>query len=371
MAGGGGTRLWPASIPERPKQLLDPLMSDDHVPHANNLLSRTIERLGTLVGPGDSWIVTAALQREGVRLAVEGKVALEQIIAEPYGRNTAAAIALSAAQIRAHVGEHDDPTLVVLPADHHVTKTAQFQALLHTACTHAEQTDAIVTLGITPDRPATGFGYIEREADPCDAVPDDGANPVFSAVRFVEKPDHDRAVAFLESGRFLWNAGIFVMKLSRIEQELDRHTTIWAGLAPVREALRGGDAATIDQAIASAYEGLESLPIDIAVMEKVSGLRVVPADIGWTDLGSWEAVYDLANKDAIGNAQIHGGPAPLFVDANRCLTWSEDAVIAVIGLDDVTVVHADNRILVMPRSRSQDVKKVVTALIERERAEER
>lgn len=366
MAGGDGTRLWPASIPERPKQLLDPLLESGRVgPRTNSLLFRTVKRLEPLIQPDATWIVTAKAQVQRVRDATSTIPALH-VVAEPQARNTAAAIALGAIYLRDFVGPHEDPTLVVLPADHHITHTVYFHELLETACLHAEAVDAVVTLGITPDRPATSFGYIERTHTPCPAVDGDGGIEVFVASHFVEKPDHERAQLLFQRGNYLWNAGIFIMRLSRIERELQCHSAAWAALRPVAEALARGDSARADEAAAIAYAKLDDpQPIDIEVMEKIDGLRVIPADVGWTDLGSWQAIYDLAEKDQWGNAAIYGGRPPVLLDAEGCLTWSEEAQIAIIGLQNIAVIHSGDRILVMPRDRAQDVRTVVRSLHER------
>lgn len=368
MAGGGGARLWPASVSERPKQLIDPLLEAPVSSYTHSLLSRTVDRITPIASPDDVWVVTGVEQRAGVGEALPS-VARDHVLTEPVGRNTAAAIALSAVHLRARVGS-EDPTLLVFPADHYVDRLPAFQRCLATACVHAEETHAIVTLGIPPQGPSTSYGYIERGTGIVTAVGAAELEVVYPVLRFVEKPTLEWARHFVDSGRFLWNSGIFVMRLSRIERELATHCPdVWDALRPVAAALARGDRSEATRATDLAYATMRAVPIDVAVMEKTSELRVVPATFEWTDLGSWEALYDLATKDAESNAKIWASREPVLVDARRCLAWSDHAQIAIIGLDDVAVVHSGDRVLVMPRDRAQDVRRVVHELTERERTE--
>ena len=353
LAGGGGTRLWPASTAQRPKQLMDPLLT------GTSLLQQTIERVAALVD--QTWIVTTRAQAEQLGDLVN---AVDRVIAEPRGRNTAPAVALA---VR-HAQTLPDPvTLIALPADHHVTDPEGFRRHLLAACVHAEADDAIATLGISPDYPATGFGYIERDDPSLAARPDDAGVPVYPAVRFVEKPDRARAEAFLQSGRFLWNAGVFVMPRERIAAELARHCgPLWGSLAALVPALHRGDNTEANAIADQAYAQATAAPIDVAVMEQLDDIRVVPASVGWTDLGSWQAIYDLAAKDSEGNAAIAAGGAPVLVDSDGVLAWSESAQVAIVGLKDVVVVQSGDRVLVASRAEAQRVRDVVDALSKRD-----
>jgi mannose-1-phosphate guanylyltransferase len=344
MAGGGGTRLWPASTPQRPKHLLDPLLL------SRSLLRRTVDRVAGFVEPDGIWVVTTREQHEPIVAALP-EVRPEHVIAEPFGRNTAPAIALG---VRRLAADHPEATLVVLPADHHVRDEEAFRSKLAAAAAHAEAAQCVVTLGIEPDHAATGFGWIERDPQALPAVDGDGGVPVFAAKRFVEKPDEARAREFLASGRHLWNAGIFVMPVVRIAAELARHC------APTWEAL-----ATLP--LDEAYARIVSEPIDSAVMEKQDDLRVVPAEVGWTDLGSWRAVLAISERDEHGNAAtVIDAPPPVLLDCEGTLAWSEGVQIAVVGGRELAVICSGNRVLVCPLDRAQDVRSVVDALRERE-----
>lgn len=363
MAGGGGTRLWPASTSDRPKQLIDPLLRSAGGTHRDSLLAQTVARLDGIVAPDDIHVVTTAEQAESIRAALPG-LAPERLIVEPWGRNTAPCIALSILHLRATRGPRvDDATLLVLPADHHIGDVQGFRQLLTAACVHAEASRAIVTLGIEPDYPATGFGYLERADEPLPAVQGDEGTPVFMARRFVEKPDLERARSYLRTGRYLWNAGIFVMPVGRIATELARHCPqTWQALAPIGRVLPR-DEDRVGRISDQAYTQVRSEPIDVAVMEKLEDLRVVPARVGWTDLGSWRAVYGMVQRDERGNAVITApGAIATLVDVDDSLVWSEDAEVGVLGVQDLCIVISRGRVLVCPRERAQDVRMLVERL---------
>lgn len=365
MAGGGGARLWPASIPERPKQLLDPLLEARPSAPSRSLIARTIERLQPLVDGDDCWIVTRFDQVHGIEHALPD-LPRTRILPEPEAKNTAAAIALFAVRLRSRFRD-DDPTVMVFPADHHIEDPTTFEHCVRTACQHAEGLDTFVTLGIQPHEASTGYGYIERATEALAPVGLDECGPLFNVARFVEKPDEARARQFLQSGHFLWNAGIFIARLSTIEEALRVHTPLlWDALRPVAEALERGSEADVAAATAAAYASIPSLSIDVAVMEKAANLRVLPADFGWTDLGSWEAVYELARKDEDGNAKLWAGPEPIVLESRGCLAWSEQAQVALVGLEDVLVVQCGSRILVTHRDRAQDVRQILDELRRRD-----
>ncbi len=350
MAGGGGVRLWPASTSSRPKQLLDPFLT------GRSLLRRTIERLRGLVELPDVFVVTTEEQRPAV-LETVPELDPEHVIAEPLGRNTAPCIALGVARLRE---KQSDATLIALPSDHRVADPTGFARVLEAACVHAEQAQSIATLGIEPDHAATGFGYIERSTSGRDAVDGDHGIGVFAAKRFVEKPELARARAFVESGRFLWNAGIFVMPMRRIERELALHLPdLWTDLYATSARLTDAPAVEVPRLVHDAYQRATGTPIDTAVMEKQQDLLVVPARVGWSDLGSWRSIYDVAERDEHNNANVYGGPPPVHVDASGCLVWAEDAQVAVVGASDLIVVQSGDRVLVCHKDQTQRVRAVV------------
>lgn len=357
MAGGGGARLWPASTAQRPKQLVDPQLA------GRSLLRRTVERLAPALPPGDIWVVTTQEQRASIVAALP-EVPAQQIIAEPFPCNTAPCVALAAAVLEQH---EPDATLIVLPADHHVADPAGFRALLECACIHAEHGNAIVTLGIEPTHAATGFGYLQRQSEPLPALPGDGENAVFSAKRFVEKPDEAHARDYLESGDYLWNAGIFVMPLRRIASELAAHCSeVWRPLVALGPVLRSATTGDLPSLARAAFELAVPESLDVAVMEKLADLRVVPARVGWTDLGSWAAVFDLAPKDKRGNACISASaPPPVLLDTENSMVWAESMQVALIGTTGLAVIQSGEKILVCPLDRAQQVRTVVDTLRQR------
>ncbi len=265
MAGGGGTRLWPASTAARPKQLM---YLSPRPPHT--LLAAAVERARRIAPLQRIYVVTSMALAPAVQAAVPELLSVN-VIPEPRPRSTAPCVALAVLHVREDLrrqgwseGQVRRATVVVLPADHHIGDVDAFTSLLEVACEHAEEHGRIVTLGVQPRRPSTGFGYIERGPEP---LARRGAAFVYPALRFVEKPDSARAQIFVDAGTYLWNAGIFVMPLARIISELERHAgALWAGLAPVAWALANAEDAW--GATVAAYEQITPEAIDVAVMEK-------------------------------------------------------------------------------------------------------
>jgi mannose-1-phosphate guanylyltransferase len=330
LAGGSGTRLWPASRRARPKQLLA-LGAD---PEA---MVGAAVRLGREVA-GDVLVVTAEAQVAATRLVIPGV----ELVAEPFGRNTAAAIGLAAAILLAR---DPDASLVILPADQHVADRAGLARVLDIALAAAEQTDAIATVGIPPTRPDTGFGYLELTAA---AVP--GA--VQPVTRFVEKPDLATAERYVASGRYLWNAGIFCATAKRLLAELDAHLPDTA--RAVRDIAR-------DPALArERYQALPSISIDHAVMEKADRVVTVPAAVGWDDVGSWAALPAVRGVDKAGNTVV--GPTVVIDGSNNVAISDDDTLIAMVGVSDLVVVKHGDAILVIRKSAAQDVRKVIEEL---------
>ncbi|CAN5170371.1 mannose-1-phosphate guanylyltransferase [soil metagenome] len=330
LAGGSGTRLWPASRRARPKQLIALASTGD-------ALVTTATRIGADLAGGRVTIVTAASQAAATRGVVPGITLIE----EPFARNTAAAIGLAAATL---VLEDPDAVLAVMPADQHVTNRAGLVHALDVALTAAEQTDAIATIGIAPTRAETGFGYLEL-AGPATL------DTVMPVVRFVEKPDLATAERYVSSGRYLWNAGIFCARAQRLLDELETYLPETA--SAVREIAKHPETA------APRYEVLASISIDHAVMEKAARVVTVPASVGWDDIGSWAALPAVRGSDANGNT-IAG--EAIVLDGSGNIVMTDGAIIAIVGVSDLVIVKSGDAVLVIPKDRAQDVRLVIEAL---------
>jgi len=336
LAGGSGSRLWPLSRQQLPKQFLN--LNGEH-----SMLSATISRLQPMVGADDVWVVTGEAHATGEAFSeLEG---LNQIL-EPCGRNTAPAIAIAAALMQDLCG--DDPVMVVLPADHIVTKKEAFQRCLKTAVAAAEN-GRMVTFGIVPTHPETGFGYIQTEAA-------DGL--LHSVVRFVEKPDLEHAQAMLDDGNYYWNSGMFVWKCSVILGQIEKFLPeIASALESMRQKWRNGE--PWQEVIRSDFAHMPDISIDYGVMEKSKIVSLVSADIGWSDVGSWDAVHEIAQHDEHEN-DISGNV--LAIDCHGSLLRSEKNLIAAIGLENIIAVETPDAILLCKRGESQRVREIVDVL---------
>ncbi|HEX7704065.1 MAG TPA: sugar phosphate nucleotidyltransferase [Kofleriaceae bacterium] len=328
LAGGGGTRLWPASRRAHPKQLLALAGSD--------ALVTTAAKLGSEVA-ANVVIVTAADQAAATRKVAPGVTLIE----EPSGRNTAAAIGLAAAIL---VARDPDAVLAVLPSDQHVTDRAGMIRAIGIAMTAAESTNAIATIGIAPTRAETGFGYLEL-AGPA------AVDTVAPVVRFVEKPDLATAERYVASGRYLWNASIFCARAQRLLDELRTHLPATAAAVIAIAA----DPSSAERR----YAELTSISIDHAVMEKAANVVTVPASVGWDDIGSWAALPAVRGHDAAGNTIV--GDA-LILDGTGNIVMTDGTLVTAVGVSDLVIVKSGDAILVIPKSRAQDVRSIIEAL---------
>lgn len=335
LAGGSGTRFWPVSQRLRPKQLLA-------LDGERSLLQATVDRLA--LPPSAIWICTTEALAEAVREQLP-EVPPEQILAEPCGRNTAPAIGWSLGRMPE---EARSGVVAVLPADHRFADAEAFQATLGKAAAEAAESDRVVALGVTPRWAETGYGYLELGGE---LGPD-----VRRVARFVEKPDTATAQTYFDGGNHLWNAGIFVFRGSTVLRHLSRFEPELAqGLEEI---------AANPERTAEIYPSLKSISIDFAVMERLDDIATVTLDAGWSDLGSWEALAEILEADEDGNRQ-HGDV--VAVDAQDNLLWADEGTVAVVGVDNLVVVRTGSSVLVVPRSRSQEVKKIVEALRRDER----
>lgn len=350
LAGGSGSRLWPLSRQHRPKQFLA-LDGDDC------LLQATIDRLAPAIEGKDVLIVTQEAYAKG-----EAYHALQpyRTLFEPVGRNTAPAIALAAAYLSM---DGEDPVMAVLPADHVIRDEECFQTHLRSAIAAAED-GRLVTFGIRPTRPDSGFGYIKVRSAECGVPSASELSTQHSALkveRFVEKPDTETAARFLEEGGYYWNSGMFVWRASSILKEIRRHLPAVHELVEdiAAEARATGD---FQRAVANHFVRMPPISIDHGVLEKSTNVALIPCDIGWSDVGSWHAVHEIASKDPDGNA-LRGNVIAL--DCKGSLVHSTKRLIAAIGVEDLCIIETDDAILISKRDQTQKVRDIVERLKER------
>ena len=343
MAGGKGARFWPRSREKMPKHLLD-IMGE------RTIIRETVDRIRPLVPPERILIVTGRNHAaELIRQLPE--IPAENIIIEPVMRNTAPCIGLAALQIQKRV---PDAVMLVLPSDHRIGDENAFRRVLAAAAQEAAEKDAIVTIGIRPTGPETGYGYIEQG----DPLPDCGDAGTCGVRSIREKPPLERARAFLRQGCFLWNSGMFVWKASTILEEIRRFLPeLHAGLTRIRESL---GTSREEEIVGEVYSAQKAVSIDYGVMEKAGNVLVVPGDFGWSDLGSWDALWEISKKDENGNAVSRG--SLIGIDACDSLVHSPGKLVALVGVRDLIVVETDDALLICGRGRSQDVRKVVEIL---------
>jgi len=351
MAGGSGTRFWPLSRTKAPKQLMS-------VFGGKSMLQRTVERVLPLA-PKRIMIVTNTHQAmETARQVAEYTSIPVDIVAEPVGRNTAPAIALAARII----GHHDpDSTMIVLPADHYIRNEAEFCRIVNVAV-EAACSGSLITLGIEPTRPETGYGYIEAGA--CDQS--GTASPV---KRFVEKPDVARALEFLDAGNFYWNSGMFIWKTAAILGELAlQMPALDAAVGKVSCGAADWKLAALQPQINSLYESIPGESIDYGVMERAASVKVIPANFGWSDVGSWSALPEVIDADPAGNVSI-ATAGLISIDSTDSLVYGNGKMAALVGVDNLIVVDTPDAILVCRKDRAQDVKKVVESIQQSGRSE--
>ncbi len=342
MAGGAGTRLWPLSREEKPKQF-------HNLSGRGTLLEETVNRLKN-INPRECIVVTSARYRDISRDEMENTGLKSTILCEPRPRNTAAAVLYSALYLQKI---DPDAAMIVLPADHHILDEKAFDRILKLAVAEAEKNN-LVTIGIRPTYPETGYGYIKALHG--------STGEVLPVEQFVEKPDQDTAQKYFDSGEYFWNSGIIAFTVKSIIEayrdwlpemlgEFDRFNSLSA------EELEDDLPATwkIKEEI---FDRIESIAIDKAILEKAENRVVIPADFGWADLGSWKAIDDILDGDKYSNRT----PTPdntIFVNSSGCSVFSEGSRIAVVGMDNVVVVQAGDQILVIDKEKAQDVRKVV------------
>jgi len=337
MAGGVGKRFWPQSRRATPKQLL-PIAGED------SMLRMTVERLKDFTSTEKILIITNSDQEMAIRQECS-ELPAENILIEPEGKNTAPAIGLAAIII-----QHRDPDAVmgVFPADHYIEDTKSFSKYMHQGINVADEMRGLVTFGVVPTRPATGYGYIQfhERTNP--------EEPIFAVKAFAEKPDLKTAELFLKSGDFLWNSGMFVWRVDSILQSFqDFLPEIWDSLDNIKGAI---GKSVWDSVLTVEWATLRSISIDYGIMEKARNVYVVRVDFAWNDVGSWDAVHEMQEKD--GSQNVTRGDV-IFHESENNLVYTEGKTVAIVGIDDLVVIDTKDALLIIPRGQTERVKELV------------
>lgn len=335
LAGGSGTRFWPASRRAHPKQLLKLL-------DGQSLLRATLERQGDLVDPEHALVLTSAALSAPCQADLN-ELPASNFFAEPVGRNTAASVAWAAVEV---ARRNPEAVFAVLPADHVIPDSESYRASMRAAIEVASKEDALVTFGIQPTYPATGYGYIEAAGGS-----DEGGFQ--EVVRFVEKPDAARAQEFLSAGNFLWNSGMFVWRAEVILEAFRAHAPDI--LEPIERGASAGD-------VAAVFAEAPALPVDMAILERADNVRVLPISWPWSDLGAWPSLPEVLGTDEQGNCAA-GGAELIAEDSRDCVVFSEgDERVALLGVEGLVVVRSAGVTLVCPAERAQEVRQIVDRL---------
>ncbi len=344
MAGGRGERFWPKSRLTRPKHLL-PIVGD------TTMLEQTLARLEGLVPPENVFVITNREQRASVLDTCPGLLPAN-VIGEPVGRDTAAAVGLATVLVK---NRDPEGAFAILPADHVINNEEGFWTTLEAAFDAAEMGEHLVTVGIKPDSPATGYGYIQKGEPFIFSKKED----VFKVRRFVEKPDLPTAGKYLKSGDYFWNAGMFVWRADVIGRALSCHAPdLWLALGKIEDGIRVGK--NLDSLLQEHYAKLEKISIDYAVMEKADNVLTVEAGFNWDDVGEWPAIARHNKSDPQGN--IIQGKAMIRDGSGNIVVNEEGHFTALIGVNDLIVVQTKDATLVCPKSKAQEIKKLVAEI---------
>ncbi|RMF56446.1 MAG: mannose-1-phosphate guanylyltransferase [Calditrichaeota bacterium] len=343
MAGGVGTRFWPRSRESYPKQVLNIL--DDET-----MIQKTRGRLKGLVSDENIRIVTTAQQKSIIQQQLP-TIAENNYILEPMGKNTAPCIGLAALHL---LVEDPEAVMVVLPADHLISNTSEFREVIRIAVSFVQENGGLVTLGITPTEPATGYGYIQAG----EVVSETKGHKIHRVKTFAEKPNLETAQRFLQSGDFYWNSGMFIWKASTILDEIgeklpDLHERLWS-----LQKYIGSN--RYEQKLTEVYQSIRNISIDVGVMQEASEVYVIPSEMGWSDVGSWATVYQISKKDK----NLHAGEYEELVSihSKECYVYSPDKLVALVGVKDLVIVDTGDALLICKKSEAQLVKETVDEL---------
>lgn len=342
MAGGVGSRFWPVSRTEFPKQFID------FFGVGKTLIQSTYDRFLQICPPENIFIVTNELYVDLIKEQLPN-LSENQILAEPIMRNTAPCIAYGSMKI---AELNPDAVIVVAPSDHTIANQKEFVRAIEQSMEAAAQNKSLITLGIKPNRPDTGYGYIQYIDEVLET--DESIHKVKT---FTEKPNLELAQSFIQSGDFLWNAGIFIWSAKAISHAFEKH------LPDMHEIFKQGtpfyNTANEITFIANAYLQCTNISIDFGIMEKADNVYVLPADFGWSDLGTWASIYEMAEKDYVGNAVIPSKQVMMFDSSNCMVNVPEEKLVILQGLHNYIVVESNNTLLICPRSEEQNVKHIV------------
>lgn len=340
MAGGRGERFWPRSRKSLPKQFLS-LTGD-----GKTMIQLTVERISALVDIEDVYIATnkdyKALVKEQLPELPE-----KNILCEPVGRNTAPCIGLGAVHISK---KYEDAIMFVLPSDHLIKYTGMYVDTLKEACEVAGSGDNLVTLGITPDYPETGYGYIKIKAEQC-------IGHAYKVEKFVEKPDLETAKEYLATEEYLWNSGMFIWKVSTILDKIKEYMPdTYAGLQTIKEAI---DAENQDYVLDKEFEKFQSISVDYGILEKAENIYTIPGTFGWDDVGSWLAVERIRKTNEFGNV-VSGNV--ITINSRECVIEGTEKLIAAVGLENLIVVDTEDATLICDKEHAGEIKKVLETL---------
>ena len=342
MAGGGGTRFWPLSRQKTPKQLLN-LTGNDLI------INEAIDRLSYTVDKRHIFIVTNATQVEQMKNATKGRIQPDHILAEPAARNTAACIGYAAMEITRKYG---DGVMVVTPSDAYIRDTTAFTRTLATAVRAVEMQDKLVTIGITPTFPATGYGYIRYQST------DD--EDIMKVLEFREKPDDETARRYLATGEYAWNSGMFIWKASTILSKFQQLISdIHADITHIGDVMNTENEQAV---INEVYPHIRKISVDYAIMEPAAAqgeVLVIPGEFGWNDVGSWDMMHVLHDSDRDGNITV-GDTLP--IKTSNCVIFSRDRLIATVGVDNLIIVETPDAVMVCRKDQAQNVKNIVDML---------
>ncbi len=349
MAGGRGTRFWPLSRTKKPKHLLN-------ITGKRSIIQQTVDRIKSYIDEDDIYVVTVATHADDLAAQLPN-LPRENIIVEPMGRNTAPCIGLASLYLKK---KDPNDTMVVLPADHLIRGEKEFIETLAAAGEMAKRTSSLITIGITPTGPETGYGYIEKGK----RVGTAGGRDIYGVGSFREKPEIETAQAFVQDGNFLWNSGMFIWKVSTILEEIERLLPdLYEALVEMEGAIGSKGE---KEKIHDIYEGVTPISIDYGVMEKADNVLLIKGNFGWSDIGSWDALWEILDKDHYENAVIG---SHISVESSANLVYSPHKLVTLVGVKDIIVVETEDSIMVCKRGSSQDVKKAVE-ILEKEKMED-